>query len=157
MTEIRTAPTTASIEGDFVVFLIGMRINAVWKLHKWLPVFFAMPRMLRELSRRKNFGLLNFRTRWGGRNIEVIQYWRSIEDLLAYANTPNAEHFPAWSRFNQRVDNDGSVGIWHETYLIKSGCYEAIYRNMPVYGLAQASQAVPATGKQRTASGRLGQ
>jgi hypothetical protein len=28
----------AQIEGDFVVFLIGMRIDKPWKLHKWLPV-----------------------------------------------------------------------------------------------------------------------
>jgi hypothetical protein len=42
----------AEIEGDFVVFLIGMRINKPWKLHKWLPVFLAMPRMLKELRAR---------------------------------------------------------------------------------------------------------
>ncbi|KEF41881.1 MAG: hypothetical protein ER33_09045 [Cyanobium sp. CACIAM 14] len=41
---------TAEIEGDFVVFLIGMRINKIWKVHRWLPVFQAMPRMIRELQ-----------------------------------------------------------------------------------------------------------
>ena len=41
---------TADIEGDFVVFLIGMRINKPWKVHKWWPVFSAMPRMLKELE-----------------------------------------------------------------------------------------------------------
>ena len=35
---------TAKVEGDFVVFLIGMRINRLWKIHKWLPVAMAMPR-----------------------------------------------------------------------------------------------------------------
>ena len=25
---------TAEVEGEFVVFLIGMRVNAFWKLHK---------------------------------------------------------------------------------------------------------------------------
>jgi hypothetical protein len=34
---------TASIDGDFVVFLIGMRFNSWWKLHRWLPVAQAMP------------------------------------------------------------------------------------------------------------------
>jgi hypothetical protein len=29
---------TAQVEGDFVVFLIGMRINRFWKVHKWLSV-----------------------------------------------------------------------------------------------------------------------
>ena len=40
----------AQIDGDFVVFLIGMRINKPWKPHKWLPVFRAMPKMIRELE-----------------------------------------------------------------------------------------------------------
>ena len=48
----------AQIDGDFVVFLIGMRINKPWKLHKWLPVFLAMPRMLKELKSRPESGFL---------------------------------------------------------------------------------------------------
>jgi hypothetical protein len=27
-----------------------MRINKPWKLHKWLPVFRAMPKMIREFE-----------------------------------------------------------------------------------------------------------
>ena len=42
-----TFPFT-EIEGDFVVFLIGLRINKPWMLHKWLPVFRAMPRMIQS-------------------------------------------------------------------------------------------------------------
>jgi len=38
---------SARIGGDFVVFLIGMRINKPWKVHRWLPVFIAMPSMIR--------------------------------------------------------------------------------------------------------------
>jgi hypothetical protein len=41
---------TAEIDGNFVVLLIGMRINKPWKIHKWLPVFLAMPPMLKELA-----------------------------------------------------------------------------------------------------------
>ena len=54
MTKVIPQRMTAQIEGDFVVFLIGMRINRPWKLHKWLPVFLAMPKMLKELERRPN-------------------------------------------------------------------------------------------------------
>ena len=46
MARILPERMTAEIEGDFVVFLIGMRINKPWKIHKWLPVFLAMPKML---------------------------------------------------------------------------------------------------------------
>ena len=49
---------TAQFEGEVVVFLIGMRINRVWKIHKWLPVALAMPRMLRELKAAPDSGLL---------------------------------------------------------------------------------------------------
>ena len=147
---------TADIDGTVVVFLIGIRINAFWKVHKWLPVFGAMPRMLRELSTLDESGLLGHRTRWGGRNFEVIQYWRSFEQLHAYARNQDAEHLPAWADFNRRVGQDGSVGIWHETYLVKEAQYEAVYRNMPPYGLAAATETTPATGRRQTAAGRLG-
>lgn len=47
---------TAHIEGEIVVFLIGMRINRLWKVHKWLPVARAMPRMLAELAAAPEHG-----------------------------------------------------------------------------------------------------
>jgi hypothetical protein len=50
MGQIISERMAAEIEGDFVVFIIGMRVNRPWKLHKWVPVFLAMPRMLKELK-----------------------------------------------------------------------------------------------------------
>ena len=44
---------TAEIEGDFVVFLIGMRLNRPWKVHQWLPVLTGMQPMLRHQSMRE--------------------------------------------------------------------------------------------------------
>jgi len=41
---------TSQADGDFCVFLIGMRVNRWWKVHKWWPVAMAMPRMLKELA-----------------------------------------------------------------------------------------------------------
>jgi len=155
MAKIETKRMTADIDGDFVVFIIGMRINSFWKIHKWLPVFMAMPKMLRELSIQDNLGLLGFRTRWLGRNIEVIQYWRSFEKLHAYARKKDAEHLPAWAKFNRLISNNGSVGIWHETFLVEEKQYETVYRNMPIYGLADAGRAKQASGQFETASGRL--
>lgn len=38
-------------DASFVVFMIGMRINRPWLVHKWLPVARAMPRMIRELAK----------------------------------------------------------------------------------------------------------
>ena len=156
MPQIRNERLTAEVKDDFVVFLIGMRINSFWKLHKWVPVFTSMPRMLRELSEDDDSGLLGFRTRWGGRNVEVIQYWQSFNKLRDYAHNKNAEHLPAWADFNKKVADDGSVGIWHETFLVQNDQFESVYRNMPVHGLGKAVGVVPAKGHLETAEGRLG-
>ena len=156
MSNIESERVTADVQDEVVVFLIGMRINALWKLHKWVPVFLAMPRMLSELEAHEDSGLLDYRTRWGGRNFEVIQYWRSFEALRGYAHDREAEHLQAWADFNRRFRSDGSVGIWHETYLVHEDTYEAVYNNMPPYGLAAATRMVPATGRRATAAGRLG-
>ncbi len=146
---------TATLEGDFVVFLIGMRVNQPWKLHKWLPVASAMPRMLRELYARPELGLLHHQM-WFSRTVLLVQYWRSLEQLLAYAKDRGAEHLPAWRAFNQSVGTNGAVGIWHETYQIAAGGHESIYVNMPAFGLGRAG-ALRAVGDGReTARERLG-
>ena len=47
MASIVDRRVTAHIQGDFVVFLIGMRVNSFWKPHKWLPNLRAMPKMVK--------------------------------------------------------------------------------------------------------------
>ena len=42
MAKIIEERVSAQIDGDFVVFLIGLRVNAWWKVHKWLPLVKAM-------------------------------------------------------------------------------------------------------------------
>ena len=152
---IRNERLTASLEGDFVVFLIGMRINKPLQVHKWLPVVQAMPRMLKELYRQPELGLLHA-DMWFSRTTLMVQYWRSMEQLLAYAKSKNAEHLPAWQAFNRSVGTDGSVGIWHETYAVSPGSHESVYGNMPAFGLGKAGTLLPATGLRHSAAGRLG-
>lgn len=85
----------------------------------------------------------------------MVQYWRSFEHLEAYAKNRNANHLPAWKKFNKQVSNNGDVGIWHETYLIKKGCHESVYNNMPQFGLAKASKHVTVSNNTNSASQRL--
>src|SRR5688572_16282041 len=152
MTKVIPQRMTAQIEGDFVVFLIGMRINKPWKLHKWLPVFFAMPRMLKELERRPESGFLG--AVFGPK--VIVQYWRSFEHLETYARSRDGLHWPAWVAFNKRMANSrADVGIWHETYLVRAHEYEAIYSGMPPFGLGKIGKLVPATGQRDTARGRV--
>lgn len=151
---IKRERVTAALEGDFVIFLIGMRINKPLLVHKWFPVAQAMPRMLKELNRQPDLGFIHAEM-WFSRTIILVQYWRSMEQLLAYAKNKEAEHLPAWRSFNQAIGTDGSVGIWHETYKASPGTYENVYVNMPPFGLGKAGVLQPATGGRQSASGRL--
>jgi hypothetical protein len=146
---------SGTLEGDFVVFLIGMRVNKPWKVHRWLPVFLQMPKMLRELKDRPDSGLLGATQGFLSTGPVVVQYWRSFEQLERYARDPGAEHLPAWRRFNQLVRGSGDVGIWHETYRVRAGEYETIYGNMPRIGLARVGDH-EALGSTSTAAIRSG-
>ncbi len=146
---------TARTDKPVVLFLIGMRINRLWDVRKWWLVSQAMPKMLRELSQNPDTGLLWYRAYLSGRVVMTQQYWESFDKLLAYAHDRNGEHFPAWAEFNRKIGADGSVGIWHETYLIEPGKYETVYGNMPLFGLAAATSHVPATGRLMQAKDRF--
>ena len=142
----------AVIDGDFVVFIVGMRVNRWWKVHKWWPVAMAMPRILAELAAKPECGCLASMARFG----LVIQYWRSFDHLEAYARSPAHAHWPAWTAFNRRVRaSSGDVGIWHETYLVRAGEYETLYGSTPRMGLALAGRLSPIAGHQESARDRL--
>lgn len=137
-----------------VVFLIGMRVNKPLQVHKWFPVFMAMPRMLIELARNPELGLRGRpRTFLSGRTILVWQQWESFEHLEAYAKAPQHMHLPAWKAFNRSTRGNDAVGIYHETYLVNPGTAEAVYVNMPALGLAAAFGTKPAEGSRRSAPG----
>jgi hypothetical protein len=142
------------MEGEFVVFLIGMRVNRWWKPHKWLRVGLAMPRMIRELTLHPELGFLGAE-QWFGRTTIMLQYWRSMDHLMTYAKSRGAEHLPAWRSFNRLVGTSGDVGIWHETYRVRPGDYESVYVNMKPFGIGRAGQLVEASGRRESAAGRL--
>jgi hypothetical protein len=147
---------SAQIDGSFVVFLIGMRINRLLAVHKWLPVARAMGPMVEHLLAHKELGLLHAQPFLYWRGAALVQYWRSFEQLEHFARDPALNHLEPWKRFNRAVGADGSVGIWHETYQVQAGQYECVYGNMPPFGLAVAGQHLPAVGKRETARRRMG-
>jgi hypothetical protein len=155
MARIFNGRFAAKIEGDFVVFLIGMRINKLLQVHKWLPVAQAMPRMLKELAQHPEMGLLHAEFYLRGRTVMTVQYWRSFDQLHAYAHSKDLEHLPAWTEFNRRVGGNGSVGVFHESYLVPAGHFECVYVNMPRTGLATAGEMIPAVGRMQSAKSRL--
>jgi hypothetical protein len=155
MSAIRAERLTAHFDGEIVVFLIGMRVNRLWKIHQWWPAVQAMPRMLRELAADPDSGYLGHEA-WFGRTSIAVQYWRSFEHLERYAKDANRHHRPAWAAFNRAVGTGGDVGVCHETYRVRPGDRECVYVNMPPFGLGRATTLVSAHGRLDSAAGRMG-
>ncbi|WP_046176344.1 DUF4188 domain-containing protein [Domibacillus indicus] len=138
---------------ETAVFMIGMRINKVWAVHKWLPVFMAMGPMLKELYTNKELGFLSAEGMYGWRMITLVQYWDSKENLYAYAK--GEKHMKAWKDFYQKAASSQAVGIYHETYIVTPGSYETFYNCMPAFGLSKAIGLQPVGKKMETARERL--
>ena len=132
---------TADIEGDFVIFLIGMRINKPLKVHKWWPVFTAMYPMLKAHEANPELGVLDTRVAvLSPRSPLIIQIWRSFEALERFARE-DMLHTEPWKSYFKRVGAaSGDVGIWHETFKVGAGEHESVYGNMPRFGLANAGE-----------------
>jgi hypothetical protein len=147
---------TAAYDGGFVVFIIGMRINKMFAVRSWLPIFTAMRPMLQRLNEDPALGFLHGTYTLIPRGAALIQYWRSFEDLERFAKNPVEPHLAAWKRFNRRVGNDGSVGVFHETFEVAPGRWESVYVNMPVFGLAAATSHVAVKAATEAAGLRFG-
>ncbi|MEL7223788.1 MAG: DUF4188 domain-containing protein [Cyanobacteria bacterium P01_D01_bin.36] len=148
---------TANVSEPCVVFLIGMRVNRFWAIKKWFSVASAMGPMMTTLSEHPEKGLLGSRMFFRAWPLEtcMVSYWRSFEDLTRFARSQNEPHWQSWQQFISTVGNDGSVGIWHETYKIEPANCECIYGNMPAYGLAAATAHIPISKKTRNATNRM--
>lgn len=144
MADVRRGRWTAEIEGDFVVFLIGARVNRKRKLVQSLRDLGGrrgMKHMLDYLTEHPEKGLLGYEMGLG----TIVQYWRSFEHLEAFAKDRDDPHLQVWRDYWKRVGKDDRTGIWHETFLVRAGEYEAIYGNMPPKGLGKAGTLVPAS------------
>lgn len=155
MAEIIRDRMTAARDEGVVVFLIGMRVNAWWKVHRWLPVARAMPRMLKELFEDPASGLLGATFAFSSQGPLMVQYWSSVDKLMSYAAERAGQHYPAWVAFNRSIGTSGDVGIWHETYAVPQGNFESIYVNMPAFGLGKVGKLERARGQRARARGRL--
>ncbi|RAN74055.1 transcriptional regulator [Bacillus sp. SRB_336] len=146
---------TASPATDTVtVFLIGMRANRWWKLGPTYQTAAAMPRMLKHLMNHPESGLLGFHS-WFGRTTLLLSYWQSPEHLQRFAAEHDAPHLAAWHRFMRESAGTGDVGIWHETYQVRVKDQEAVYSDMPPFGLAAATSRTPIGRGTSTARQRL--
>lgn len=151
---INTGRHTAGFDGDLVVFLIGARVHRLWKVRQWLPVAKAMTAMQREIAAHPEIGCLHIQN-FGAVNGVSVQYWRSFQHLEEFARSNKWSHLEAWREFNRLIRDSGDLGIWHETYMVPAGAFEAMYGNMPTMGLAAAGSMIP-IGAGSTAARRAG-
>jgi hypothetical protein len=144
MAQINKGRWTAQIEGDFVVFLIGARFDLlhVFRSLGDLGGRQGMNHMLDYLLKHPEKGLLGYEM--GLKTI--VQYWRSFDHLEAFAKNKDDPHLDAWRNYWRRVGKSDRTGIWHETYLVRAGEYEAVYGNMPPHGLGKAGRLIPVAG-----------
>jgi hypothetical protein len=143
MVEVNRGKVAAEIDGDFVVFLIGARPRLRHPI-AWFQDLGGrggMKHMLDRLMADPDSGLLGYTM---GLPV-IVQYWRSFDHLEAFAGDKAQAHSVAVKNYWGRVSRHGhGAGIWHETFLVKAGQYEAIYSSMPTFGLgaAQGSRLV---------------
>jgi hypothetical protein len=143
MAEVHQGRWTAKIEGDFVVFIIGARLDRRHPIRslKDLGGRRGMQHMLKYLTEHPEKGMLGYQGT--GLSTTFVQYWRSFEHLERFANDTDDPHLDVWRAYWKRLARDPRTGIWHETFLVRAGEYEAIYGNMPAYGLGKATELVP--------------
>lgn len=137
---------TTELDQPFVVFLIGMRVNQITAVRRWMAVGRAMSQMLPVLEAHPQKGFLGGESffRFAPLTSLLLSYWRSFEDLEHFARSKDEPHLKAWQDFYRQGGTDGKVGIWHETYMVEPGKYEVVYVNMPLFGLSKATgNAIP--------------
>jgi Domain of unknown function (DUF4188) len=144
---------TVEIDGDFVVFLIGARLQASHPLRSFVDLGGrrGMKHMLDHLMADPDKGLLAYEMGIP----TIVQYWRSFDHLEAFASNQDDPHLEVWRRYWRRVGKSDRTGIWHETFLVRAGEYEAVYGNMPPHGLGKAGTLVPVSESSR-ARARVG-
>jgi Domain of unknown function (DUF4188) len=103
MSKVFPGRYTAEIDKPFIVFLIGMRVNRLFAVRKWLRTARAMNKMLHALQTHPEKGFMGGQEIRYRRGIGIIQYWRSFDDLERFARNPSEPHLEAWRYFNRTI------------------------------------------------------
>jgi Domain of unknown function (DUF4188) len=151
---------TATVDGDFVVFLIGAQVRKPWRALRAIPLLGQMRAMLADLEKTAGpeSGFLGYQAHGVGPFGVIVQYWRSFEDLERFARAPGDRHAKVWRDWYRAAQHKNSaVGIWHESFAVTGGRYEAIYQNMPAIGLLKAGEPQRVGRRADTARDRLGE
>lgn len=165
-------PTTASPpshHGPGAIMLLGARSNS--PLRMFAPGFREISqhfnRMIRSLESSPESGFLGASTwisteRSAGNEVATLSYWRSVEDIHAFAlGRVHREAMEWWGEEERK-----HLGIMHEVFVIpKKFGWEGVYVNYPRTGLGATTRVfggewrvpiVEAAGRWASSRGRLG-
>ena len=157
---------THAYDGPLAVFLIGLRVHQPWTIGVVGQAVRAMPRMIAELEENKaaaarggaeSLGYLGSRSTVHLTGTTMIQWWRSVDDIYAYASSAAHEHRPAWLDFYAVARAaPRAVTIWHETYAVEPGGAESVYAGAAPFGLGAVAGTVPVSRRGEGARERMG-
>ena len=113
-----------------MVFLIGASANNflhVLKSFANLGGRRGMKHMLKYLTEHPEKRLVRYEMGFP----TIVQYWRSFDDLEAFARDQDDPHLEPWRNYWRRVGKSDRTGIRHETFLVRVGEWEAVCRSSP--------------------------
>jgi hypothetical protein len=149
-------PEADPASGSFCMVRLGLiahRLRVVPKLRKLSK---AIDQAAAEAG-RSGSGLLNSeRIVLGWNHFGYLQYWRTVDTMLAW--TRQSPHTEWWKWAVERQRTHGDVSIYHETYAARPSGFEAIYLNLGERRPAASAfgDLRPPKGAMATARGRLG-
>ena len=85
-------------------------------------------------------------SRWVEVGVSNAPIAMPIQSRAGGSKNKEDPHLDVWRNYWRRVGKSDRTGIWHETYLVRAGEYEAVYGNMPPHGLGKAGLLVPVAG-----------
>lgn len=138
-----------SASREIVVFLIGTRINHPLGLLApgWREMAPFFPKMVEQLeANAEEFGFLgmtswlNWSTRKAQSEILQIGYFKNIDGLHAFAHSKL--HREGWAWYEKHSKQYPHLGIFHETYAVPAGNWEAIYKNHHLGGLMSLREPI---------------
>ena len=100
---------SAEIDGDVVEFLIWAFPDKFHLVRSFLDLGGrrGMKHMLDYLMERPDKGLLGYQMGWPA----IVQYWRSFDNLEAFANDAGDPHLAAWRNYWKRVGTSPRTGV----------------------------------------------
>ncbi len=134
---------TSHVDGDFVVLLVGARVDRGLRSRRARTALRQLQRVLAEIEKDPGNGLLGYQHH-GGRHGLVVQYWRSQQALERFTRDPANRHAQVWRAWFDAVDGDHpGAGFWRESFQVRAGEYAAAYSDMPELGLLRAGVPAP--------------